>query len=77
MPSHTEAERNKRANERRAKAAGGRFGLPSAEKAREVIAGIFDTAKVAPGSASNKTLESVADKLQEVIGRKLKKQPSE
>ena len=43
------------------------------DKARSWIRKLFEGAKVAPGSASNKTLESVNDKLQEVIGRKLKK----
>ncbi len=45
----------------------------TSEKVRRKLRQLFEGAKVAPGSASNKSLESVADKLQEVIGRKLKK----
>ncbi len=45
----------------------------TADKVRNKIRKLFEGAQVAPGSASNKSLESVADKLQEVIGRKLKK----
>ena len=42
--------------------------------AQEVIRELFSGTKgVAPGSSSNKILEGVSDKLQEVIGRKLKK----
>ena len=44
------------------------------DAAREFIRKLFAGTKgVAPGASSNKLLESVNDKLQEAIGRKLKK----
>jgi hypothetical protein len=46
----------------------------TSEKAREKIKKLFEGSKgVAPGASSNKLLEGISDKLQEVIGRKLKK----
>lgn len=46
---------------------------PKKNSVRDLIKSMFSGATVAPGSGSNKLLEGVADKIQEALGRKLKK----